>query len=430
MARMRAPRGTEDLLPERIPFYEHVFGTCREVLERYGYREIRTPLFEDTGLFVRSLGEHTDVVGKEMFTVERGDTRISFRPEATAAVARAYLEHNLDKTRAFQKLYYIGPMFRFERPQAGRQRQFYQIGIEALGSMDPLLDAEVIAVAYRCFDAVGLKNYGVHLNSIGDAEDRNLFRDVLREHMRPFLGERCDDCRVRFERNVFRMLDCKVEGCQPSNASAPHILDHLRDESRARFDATLSGLTDLGIPYEIDHAIVRGLDYYTHTVFEVRCPDLGARDAVCGGGRYDQLTADLGGPVVGSTGFAIGVTPVLVALERQGHAAARDADPSLAVFVASVTPDERSHAFALLDRLRRAGIQADTDYEGKKLKAVFKSADRRGAALMVLVGPDELAAKQVKVKDLRNGEEFTLADDDELAAGLTTRLNEPPAPTA
>lgn len=422
MARLRAPRGTEDILPERIPFYEHVFSTCRQVLEQHAYREIRTPLFEDTGLFVRSLGENTDVVEKEMFTATRGDTSVSFRPEATAAVVRAYLEHNLDKTRAFQKLYYMGPMFRFERPQAGRQRQFYQIGIEALGSTSPLLDAEVIAVAQRCFEALGVQNFKVHLNSIGDGTDRDRYRDVLSMHMEPLLEQRCDDCVARFTRNVFRMLDCKVAGCQSGNRSAPHILDHLTPASRARFDATTSALEGLGVAFEIDHGIVRGLDYYTHTVFEVRCPDLGARDAICGGGRYDQLTADLGGPVIGATGFAIGVTPTMLALERQGHPSARPVEPALDVFVAPVSDDQRSHAFALADRLRRCGLEVDTDFEDKSLKAQMKAANRRGAKLVVVVGPDERARGQVVVKDFRSSDEVTLDDDDGLAAALRARL--------
>jgi histidyl-tRNA synthetase len=427
MARLRAPRGTEDLLPERIPFYDRVFDTCRRVIERHGYREIRTPLFEDTSLFVRSLGEATDVVEKEMFTATRGDTSVSFRPEATASVARAYLEHNLDKTRAFQKLYYIGPMFRFERPQAGRQRQFYQIGIEALGSRSPLLDAEVMSVAHRCFEALELRNFRIHVNSVGDGEDRARYRAVLSAHMAAVLDQRCDDCRARFTRNVFRMLDCKVPSCQPSNASAPHILDHLSAESRARFDGTLAGLETLSIPFTVDHGIVRGLDYYTHTVFEIRCPDLGARDAICGGGRYDRLTADLGGPEVGCSGFAIGVTPTMVALELQGHPAAQPAAPRIDVFVAPVDEAQRTAAFALTDRLRRAGVETDTDYEDKSLKAVFKTAHKRGVVLMVVLGADEIAQGVVKVKDFRSGEEHTLHDDERLAGELAARLAQRPA---
>ncbi|MEM7199415.1 MAG: histidine--tRNA ligase [Planctomycetota bacterium] len=422
MTRRQAPRGAEDLLPERIPFHEHVFGTCRAACERYGYREIRTPLFEDTALFERSLGEATDVVSKEMFTVERGDTRVSFRPEGTASVVRAYLQHNLDKTRAFQKLYYMGPMFRFERPQAGRQRQFDQIGVEALGASSPLLDAEVVALAHRCFTGMGLRNVRICLNSIGDTADREQYRDVLRAHMEPLLGERCDDCKVRFERNVFRMLDCKVEGCQPSNRSAPLVVDHLTEPSRERFAQTRAALDALDVPYELDPAIVRGLDYYTHTVFEVRCPDLGARDAVCGGGRYDHLIEELGGPDLGAVGFAIGVTPTLLALELQKHPAAAGGLPALDIYVAAVAAEQRLAALQLAEQLRSAGLQADTDFEDRSLKATFKAANKRGARLMLVLGADEVANGAVKVKDFGSGDETVLANDGGLAGALTARL--------
>ncbi|MHC5065262.1 MAG: histidine--tRNA ligase [Planctomycetota bacterium] len=424
MARRRAPRGTEDLFPERIPCFEHIFRSCRQVLEGAGYGEIRTPMMEDTSLFVRSLGEVTDVVQKEMFNIQRGDTDLTFRPEGTAPVVRAYLERNLDKQRPFQKFFYMGPMFRFERPQAGRSRQFYQVGIEALGSYSPLLDAEVIACAQRCFEAMGLQNFKVHLNSIGDASDRDRYREVLKEYMRPLLDERCEDCHGRFERNVFRMLDCKVRGCQPSNKAAPEFLDHLGRESVERFEQTLHALDAMGIPYEKDPGIVRGFDYYTHTVFEVRCPDLGARDAICGGGRYDGLIADLGGPELGAVGFAIGVTPSMLALEKQGHPMASPQPEQLPVFVAPVSDAQREAAFLLADRLRQAGLATDTDFENKSLKALFKAGNKRGLKLMLMLGEDEQSRGVVKVKDFASGEEFELPDDAELAAALQARLEQ------
>jgi histidyl-tRNA synthetase len=423
MARPQAPRGTEDLFPERIPCFEHIFGSFRGVAERAGYREIRTPMLEDTRLFVRSLGEATDVVEKEMFTVARGDTSVTFRPEGTAPVVRAYLEANLDKVRPFQKFYYVGPMFRFERPQAGRQRQFYQCGVEALGADSPLLDAEVIGVAMRSFAAMGLEGYELHVNSIGDRGDREVFRGVLREHMLAHLETRCDDCRRRIERNVFRMLDCKVKDCQPSNRSAPQFIDHLTPESRARFEQTLEGLTAMDIPFTIDPAIVRGFDYYTHTVYEIQAPRLGARSAICGGGRYDTLIPDMGGPEMGATGFAIGVTPTLLALEQQKHPAATPAEPRTPVFVAPVTDDQRMQAFRLVDQLRAAGLRADTDFEGKSLRALFKAADKRGVDLMLVLGPEEAAAGRVKVKDLRRGDELELPTDATLSDSLRQRLD-------
>lgn len=428
MARRQAPRGTEDLFPDRIQALEHLFSRCRSVLEGAGYRELRTPLFEDTSLFVRTLGEASDVVEKEMFTIQRGDTSVTFRPEGTAPVVRAYLEAQLDKVRPFQKFYYAGPMFRFERPQAGRQRQFDQVGIEALGSSSPLLDAEVVASAWRCFEAIGLRNVHIHLNSIGDHEDRDRFREVLREYMAPLVtaGERCDDCKRRFERNVFRMLDCKEKQCQPSNQAAPQFLDHLREESVAHFQTVLATLDGLGIEYTQDPGIVRGFDYYTHTVFELRCPDLGARDAICGGGRYDRLIADLGGPELGAVGFAIGVTPVLLAMKLQKHPVLEAAEPTQPIFVAPVADADRAAAYLLTDRLRQAGLDADTDYENKSLRALFKAGGKRGVQLMVLYGGEERARGVVKVKDFRAGEEFELPEDGALAAALRERVAQNP----
>src|SRR5712671_3699795 len=422
MARMTCPRGTEDLLPAALPAYAHVFSSFAAVMERHGYREIRTPLFEETSLFVRSLGDESDVVEKEMFTIQRGDTNVTFRPEGTAPVVRAYLEHNLDKVRPFQKFWYAGPMFRFERPQAGRSRQFHQVGVEALGSSSTLLDAEVVLLAHRAFQAMGLKNYTVHLNSIGDRQDRDAFREVLRAYMQPLLPQRCDDCKRRFERNVFRMLDCKVSGCQPSNRAAPQFLQHLRPESLARFEQTLALLRRLEVPLQVDPGIVRGFDYYTHLVFEVRCQDLGARSAVCGGGRYDGLIAAMGGPELGAVGFAIGVTPTLLALRSQQHPAVAERETGLPVFIAPVTDDQRELAFLLAERLRTQGLPCDTDYEHKSLKALFKAADKRGIQLMLVLGPEEVAQNVVKVRVLQQQQDLSLPIDDRLAAELQRLL--------
>lgn len=418
MVRITSARGTEDLLPDRLPAYRHVFGAFREVMAEAGYREIETPMFEETALFARSLGEQSDVVEKEMFTVTRGDTSVTFRPEGTAPVVRAYLEAGLDKTRPFQKFFYAGPMFRFERPQAGRSRQFFQVGVEALGSASPLLDVEVMLLAHRSFERMGLRNYRIHCNSIGDAQDRDAFRAVLRQHMAPLLDQRCDDCRRRFERNVFRMLDCKQPQCRPGNDAAPTFLEHLRPDSRRRFDAVVALLERLQVPVQIDPAIVRGFDYYCHAVFEVRCPDLGARDAVCGGGRYDGLLADLGGQPTGAVGFAIGVTPTMLALHQQGHPAMAPRDATVPVFVAPVGDEQREAAFLLTDTLRREGLCCDTDFEQKSLKALFKAAPKRGVRLMLVLGPDEVAAGTVQVRDLERGTDQKLPADAGLAGLL------------
>ncbi|MFO1052339.1 MAG: histidine--tRNA ligase [Planctomycetota bacterium] len=424
MSRPQAARGTEDLFPERIPAHEHVFAAFRRTVEAAAFREIRTPMLEDTSLFVRSLGEVTDVVEKEMFTCTRGDTSVTFRPEGTAPVVRAYLQANLDKTRPYQKLYYVGPMFRFERPQAGRQRQFYQCGVEALGSQSPLLDAEVAALAVRSFEAMGLRNFALHVNSIGDRGDRETFREVLRAYMEPHLPDRCDDCKARYTRNVFRMLDCKVKGCQPSNQSAPRFIDHLGADSRDRFHTTLRALEAIGVKAEVDPSIVRGFDYYTHTVYEVQCSDLGARSAICGGGRYDTLVPDLGGGEVGATGFAIGVTPTLLALEKQAHAAVAPQDSELPVFVAPIGDEERLAAFRLCDRLRAAGLVADTDYEQRSLKAQMRAADKRNVRLVLMLGTEEVAQGRVKVKHMASGSEVVLPDDEALPPALRRLLED------
>ncbi len=422
MARLSCPRGTDDLLPEDLPALDHIFGSFRSTMDLFGYREIRTPLFEETSLFVRSLGDESDVVEKEMFTVQRGDTNVTFRPEGTAPVVRAYLQHSMDKTRAFQKLWYGGPMFRFERPQQGRSRQFYQLGVEAIGSTSPLLDTEVVLLAHRALQAMGLRNYRVHANSIGDAADRDVFRGVLAAYFAPLLPQRCDDCRRRFDRNVFRMLDCKVPQCQPSNRAAPQFLAHLRPESRARFDESLAELQALEVPIMVDPAIVRGFDYYTHLVFEVRCPDLGARDAVCGGGRYDGLIAAMGGPQLGAVGFAIGVTPTLLALQLQQHPAVAKRDTGVNVFVAPLSDDQRSAAFRLTQQLRDRGIACDTDFEQKSLKAQFKAADKRGAAVVLVLGPDEVAKGTVQVRAMRQNRDLELACDANLAGRIRELL--------
>jgi histidyl-tRNA synthetase len=422
MTRAQAARGTEDLFPEQIAAYDHVLSAFQRTVAAADFREIRTPMLEDTSLFVRSLGEVTDVVEKEMFTCTRGDTSVTFRPEGTAPVVRAYLQANLDKVRPFQKFYYVGPMFRFERPQAGRQRQFYQCGVEALGSHSPILDAEVAGLAMRSFAAMGLRNYALHINSIGDRDDRETFRAVLRAYLEPLLPSRCSDCHARFARNVFRMLDCKVPQCQPSNAAAPKFLDHLRGDSRDRFDRTLAALKAIGIDYVIDPAIVRGFDYYTHTVYEVQCSDLGARSAICGGGRYDSLVPDLGGMDVGATGFAIGVTPTLLALQKQGNAGVTAREIALPVFVAAVGDDERLDSFVLCDRLRRAGIAADVDHELRSLKAQLRAADKRLARVVIVIGKDELGSGSAKLKDMTSGAEHAIPLGDGFVDAVTTHL--------
>jgi len=412
---LRAPRGTRDLLPEDLPRVDRIEGTARTLFPLYGYGEIRPPLFEETALFVRSIGEATDVVEKEMFTIARDDASYTFRPEGTAGVVRAYLERQLHKDRPMRKFFYVGPMFRYERPQKGRERQFDQIGIEALGSLDPLLDAEAIHLAALFFERLGLEGVEVRVNSMGDGADRDAYRERLRAFVTPRLERYCATCRARAERNVFRVLDCKDGPCRALNAEAPRILGSLSVENRGHFDAVQAALEVVGRRVTVDPGIVRGFDYYTRTVFELHLPSLGARSAVCGGGRYDHLVETLGGPPLGAVGFAIGVTPTLLALEERSAA---PPGPEVEVFVACVDEASRTAAFRLVDRLRSLGVACDLDHESRSVKGQMRGANRLGALAVVVLGPEEVARGSARLKLLETGaeEEVRLSDPSGAAA--------------
>ena len=417
--RIRAPRGTVDLLPGEVHRWRAVEAVARELFARYGYQEVRTPLIEHTALFVRSIGEVTDVVEKEMFTVSRGgEDSYSFRPEGTASVVRAYLEHNLHKTRPFQKFFYIGPMFRYEKPQKGRQRQFWQIGAEALGSSDPRLDAEMILMVLDFFGRLGLEGLEARINSIGDKADRNRFREVLRDWFRPKLEALCPLCRERYNRNVFRILDCKVESCRQLRQGVPEFLAHLSPESLAHFEAVKKTLDLLEVPYRVDPSIVRGFDYYTHTVFEIPYEKLGARSALCGGGRYDDLIAELGGPSLGSVGFSIGVTPTIIALEMEGllEGAAPEERPD--AFMVPIGEEHEDESFRLAVNLRRAGFTVLFDHQGKGLRARLKAAAKEKCRAALLLGEEERNRGVVKVRDLDRREEKDVPAGPELEAHL------------
>jgi len=418
---VKAPLGTEDILPEQAAVWQQVEGTARAVFARYGYGEIRTPVFESTRLFVRSIGEATDIVEKEMYTLGSGDDSLTLRPEATAPVVRAYLEHNLHKTRAFQKLYYIGPMFRHERPQAGRKRQFHQIGVEAIGASDPLLDAEVIALACHFFGELGLGGYRVRLNSIGTPESRAGYRELIKAELGAQAAKLCPDCRRRLDRNVFRVLDCKREGCIAVSRGLPRILDHLPEAERSHHGSVCEALRSAGVAFEEDAYLVRGFDYYTGTVFEITHGALGAQDAVCGGGRYDRLIADLGGPELGAVGFAIGVERVLMGLAATAQAVA---PPPLDLYIVTMGAPARGTAFAHLCALRRAGLLADTDYEGRSLKAQMRTANKLGARFVTVLGDDELASGTLTLKEMATGEQTQLAGIEAVIGRLRERRGE------
>ncbi len=417
-----APRGTEDFLPARVQLLNWIHAACRQELERHGYLEIRPPLFEDTSLFRRAIGDVTDVVEKEMFTCERGDTSVTFRPEATAGVARAYIENKLDKVRPFQKFYYIGPMFRFERPQAARQRQFEQVGVEAIGSHDPRLDAEVLHLAARLLDCLGIVGYRILINTLGDKDDRAQYRTALGAFVRPRLASFCAECQARFERNIFRLLDCKNRDCQRQLEGAPSLVDSASAATRQHFTEVQNALGALGRSFEVDPRIVRGLDYYTHTVFELRLPGLGARDTLVGGGRYDDLLEELGGPQVPAIGFSLGVTGTLLALEKAGIAEKHSREPACTVFIVAIDDQERLAALVLANELRQNGLVVDLDFENKSPKAQLRSAGKRDARIVLVLGESERSRGVIQVKNMDDGSQHELPMDGDLAFELQRML--------
>ena len=399
---IRSPRGMRDVLPAEIPAWERLEGAARGLARRFGYAEIRPCLLEETELFIRSVGEVTDIVEKEMFTLSKGETSLALRPEGTAGIVRAYLQAGLARSAPLQKLFTIGPMFRYERPQKGRERMFTQYDCEALGSLDPRLDAEIVHLAASFFVELGLTGLEVRLNSMGDGPDRDRYRAAVREFVRPTLPERCELCRARFERNVLRVLDCKTSLCVELNAAAPKLLDFLDEGNRQHFDTACALLRDVGLEVAVDPGIVRGLDYYTRTVFEVHYPALGARSALCGGGRYDHLVRDLGGPDLGAVGFAVGFTGTLLVLEELGLA--RDLRlPAADVYVVAADRACAREVFRAVSVLRAAGLSAVFDTEGRSGKAQFKAANAGGHPVCVVIGPDELERGAAQVKDMRAG---------------------------
>lgn len=407
--RATAPRGTRDVLPEEAARWQRLEAATRRVFHTFGYGEIRTPMFEHTELFQRGIGETTDIVQKEMYTfMDRGDRSLTLRPEGTAPVVRAYVEHKLYAGVQPVKLYYIGPMFRYERPQAGRYRQFHQIGAEALGSSDPALDAEMIAMPITLYEEMGLRDVRVLLNSIGCPVCRPRYREQLRAHLAPRLDRLCATCQTRYERNPLRLLDCKVPQCRELTEDVPSILDFLCDECGQHFGAVRTHLDRMGLTYRLEKRLVRGFDYYTKTVFELISPHLGAQDAVGGGGRYDGLVAEMGGPDTPAVGFAVGVERLLLALEAEGQNT-EDGVARPRVYVAAISPDDRSQVVELTYRLRRAGVYAEMDYAGRSLRAQMRAAGQRGAAHVAIVGGEEAQRGMVRLRDMNTGAEREVA---------------------
>jgi histidyl-tRNA synthetase len=407
----RAPRGIRDVLPEELPAWRFLEATARSVAEVRGYREIRPALLEEVELFTRSVGEVTDIVQKEMFTLQKGEGTLALRPEGTAGIVRAYLEAGYPSTAPLQRLFHVGPMFRYERPQKGRERMFTQFDVEALGSLDPRLDAEVVFLAAVFFDALGFKLDGleVKLNSMGDGDDRDRWREAVRAFLAPTIAEHCELCRARFERNVLRVLDCKNPRCKELNAGAPPILEFLSSENRRHFELVQELVRGLGLRAIVDPSIVRGLDYYTRTVFEIHAPDLGSRSALCGGGRYDHLIAELGGPELGAVGFAVGFSSTLIALRERGADVFGEEYPPAHVFVVAAGDGLDAEVFRLAEELRAAGVSAVYDVERRSLKAQMKLASKGGHAFAVILGGEELERGTAQLKDLAQGKQEELS---------------------
>lgn len=410
MANVTGPRGTKDILPDTVGYWRYLEEKIRGICQRYGYQEIRTPIFEHTELFLRGIGEATDVVDKEMYEFkDRGGRSITLRPENTAAVVRSYLEHKL-YAEGFQKLFYIGSMFRYDRPQAGRQREFHQFGVEALGSENPAVDAEAIMLAVEFLHSLGLKELELSLNSVGCPKCRPVYRQKLQDFFRAKLDKMCDDCKSRFERNPLRLLDCKNETCQSMSAGVPEITDCLCDECQEHFQKVQQYLKEAGVAYRLDPRLVRGLDYYTKTAFEIKYTPLGAQSAVAGGGRYDGLIEELGGKPTPAVGFAVGMERALLAIEKQNLLPA--IDTSTDVFFVAMGEKAELMTFKLMTECRRAGLKCGMDYAGRSMKAQMKQANKNKAKYVVIIGDDELQEAKVQLKNMQTSEQEKVAVDE------------------
>jgi histidyl-tRNA synthetase len=406
----KAPRGTRDLLPDDIWKWQRVEAVFRETAGRFGYREIRVPVFEETELFARGIGDSTDIVRKEMYSFQDKKGRsLTLRPEGTAGVVRAYVEHNMGRGARVTKLRYFAPMFRYERPQAGRYREFWQWGLEAIGSPNPTIDAEIIHFSVKFHESLGLAGAEARINSAGCPNCTPAYNELLKKELGPRLDEFCADCQVRFERNPRRMFDCKNETCHGILATAPSILGSLCDECREHFDAVQRLLGEMSVRFSVDESQARGLDYYTKTIFEIHHAGLGAQSALCGGGRYDNLVEELGGAPTPACGVSGGVDRLVAALEGEG--AFPEGAPGPDLYVVSVgeaaEPKKASIAAAL-----RGTLAVDADYQGRSMKAQMKEAGKVGARYVLIVGEDELARGVAVLRNMETGDQEEVAIDD------------------
>jgi histidyl-tRNA synthetase len=403
-------KGFKDILPDEVPLWQMVEQKARNIFHRYGFTEIKVPILEKTDLFVRTIGENTDIVEKEMYTFEdRNGASITMRPEGTAPVIRAYIENGLNVRSPVQRLYTTGPMFRHERPQKGRLRQFHQLSVEVLGSNSPKVDAEVMAMAWQLLQEIGLLA-SLEINSLGCPACRPSFKEALSSFLASRLDHLCDDCQRRSKVNPLRVLDCKSDNCQKQYEAAPSVLNHLCRPCEEHFQEVRQGLTLLDIPYSVNSFMVRGLDYYTRTTFELITGDLGAQSAIGAGGRYDGLVRQLGGPDVPGIGFAMGMERLIMLLSQQGDL---DIGPDLDLFVIAMGDAATEKGFAMLQKFRAMGLRVLMDHEGRSMKKQLKLADKHNARFALFLGEDELAKKEATIKNMVSGEQLgvSLTDD-------------------
>ncbi len=409
MAAYKAPKGTKDVLPEQSYQWQFLEARIRDIVKKYGFLEARTPVIEHTELFLRGVGETTDIVQKEMYTfLDKGERSITLKPEGTAGIVRMFVENNLFGDTQPTKMYYLyNPVFRYERPQAGRLREHHQFGVEFFGASKPSADAECISIAAELLSSLGLSGLTVRLNSIGCPKCRPHYHEALKDYLRGHYDELCETCKVRFETNPLRVLDCKVPSCQKIAIDAPVIGDYLCDECRDHQAGLLKLLDGMGLQYVIDPRLVRGLDYYTKTVFEITSESIGSQSAVCGGGRYDGLVEEIGGPHTPGVGFGLGMERLLLVMENTGMQIEKPVRYDL--YIASMGEEAEEKAFLLAQGLRKAGAKVEIDHIGRSVKAQMKYADKIGARYVMVLGGDELAKGEAKLKRMSDGEEITTA---------------------
>jgi len=408
---IKAITGTKDILPSDVSRWQYLENILRETFKNFNYKEIRTPIFEETALFARGIGEETDIVSKEMYTFkDRSETSITLRPENTAGVVRSFIEQSLGAQQSLNKLYYIGPMFRQERPQAGRLRQFHQFGAEALGSTSPFLDAEMIQVAYHILKNLGLKNLVVKINSLGIPEVRENYKNVLRIFLKDKKDNLSEESRKRFDTNILRIFDSKIEVDQQIMRDAPLLIDYLDEQSKNDFDVVKNYLTKVGIPFEVDPALVRGLDYYTKTTFEIVSGSVGSQSALCGGGRYDLLVEELGGKAAPGVGFAAGMERILLACDNEKSL--NIPNDFIDVYLIRIDTELELEVANIASSLRRENLSCDYDYLGRSIKAQMREANKYGAKYVVFVGGDEYKRGELNVKNLSNGEQQLIKIED------------------